>query len=64
MTFSEFFYGLGDLLTWLLHFLQGDIIGNIFNNILLALGFIGFFIWMFKQKKFNDAAKSNPNQIK
>ncbi len=64
MTFSEFFYGLGDLLTWLLHFLQGDIIGNIFNDMLLILGFIGFFIWMFKQKKYNDAAKSNPNQIK
>ena len=64
MTFSEFFYGLGDLLTWLLHFLEADIIGNIFNDMLLILGFVGFIIWMFKQKKFNDAAKSNPNQLK
>lgn len=64
MTFSDFFYGLGDLLTWLLHFLQADIIGNIFNDMLLILGFVGFIIWMYKQKKYNDAAKSNPNQLK
>lgn len=64
MTFSDFFYGLGDLLTWMLQALQADMIGNLFNNALLILGFIGFFIWMNKQRKFNNAAKNDPNQLK
>ena len=64
MTFSEFFWGLGDLFTWLLQALQGDMIGNSFNTILLVLGFVGFGIWMNKQRKFNNAAKSNPDQLK
>lgn len=64
MTFSEFFYGLGDLLTWMLSALQGDMVGNHFNTVLLILGFIGFGIWMNKQRKFNNAAKNNPDQLK
>lgn len=64
MTFSEIFWGIGDLFTWLLHYLQADIIGNMFNNALIALGFIGFGIWMNKQRKFNKAAESNPDQLK
>jgi len=64
MTFSEFFYGLGDLFTWMLEALQGDMIGNHFNTVLLFLGFIGFGIWMNKQRKFNNEAKNNPNQLK
>jgi len=64
MTFSEFFWGLGDLFTWLLQALQADMIGNIFNYTLIVVGFIGFGIWMNKQRKFNNAAKSNPNQLK
>lgn len=64
MTFSEFFWGLGDLLTWMLQALQADMIGNMFNDALLILGFIGFGIWMNMQRKFNKAAKSNPDQLK
>lgn len=64
MTFSEFFWGLGDLLAWTLQVLQGDMIGNIFNYALIVFGFIGFGIWMNMQRKFNKAAESNPDQIK
>jgi len=41
-----------------------DNIGNIINYSLIVLGFIGFFIWMSKQVKFNNQAKNNPNQLK
>lgn len=64
MTFSEFFWGLGDLLTWMLSLLQADKIGNLFNYALIVLGFIGFFIWMRMQAKYNAQAKSNPDQLK
>lgn len=65
MTFSDFFYALGDIFQWTFNFLQNDFwLVGFMNYGLLTLGFIGFFIWMFKQKKYNDAAKSNPNQIK
>ena len=64
MTFSKFFWGLGDLLTWMLQALQGDAIGNTFNYILIVFGFIAFGIWMRMQARYNAAAKSNPNQLK
>lgn len=64
MTFSKFFWGLGDLFAWLLQALQGDMIGNIFNYVLIVFGFIGFGIWMNMQRKFNKAAESNPDQLK
>lgn len=64
MTFSEFFWGIGDLFAWLLQALQADMIGNMFNDALLILGFIGFGIWMNMQRKYNNQAKSNPDQLK
>ena len=41
-----------------------DNIGNMVNTSLVVLGFLGFFVWMRKQIKFNNAAKNNPNQLK
>lgn len=64
MTFSEFFWGLGDFFTSILYYLQADQIGNLFNDALLILGFVGFGIWMNMQRKYNNAAKSNPDQLK
>lgn len=41
-----------------------DNIGDIFNYSLIILGSYGFIFWMMKQKKFNDDAVKNPNQLK
>lgn len=41
-----------------------DNIGNVFNTFLVLLGFFGFGYWMNWQRKFNERAKNNPNQIK
>jgi len=34
------------------------------NYLFLALGFVGLGYWLFLQKKFNNQAANNPNQIK
>jgi hypothetical protein len=41
-----------------------DNIGNVFNYSCIVLGFVGLFIWLNKQRKFNEQAKNNPNQLK
>lgn len=65
MTLSDFFWGIGDILQWTFQFLQNDFfLTGFMNNALLLLGFVGFFIWMVKQRKFNAEAESNPNQRK
>lgn len=45
-------------------FLMYDNIGNIFNYSCIVLGFFGLFFWLRKQKKFNQEAERNPNQLK
>jgi len=66
MTLRDFFWGLGDFVQeYLLVFLQNDFpITSIMNTGLLLLGFVGFIIWMNKQRKFNANAISNPKQRK
>ena len=65
MSSSDFFYGLGDLLTTVLSPLDADWgITSFMNTAILLLGFVGLGIWLNKQRKFNNAAKSNPNQRK
>lgn len=64
MTLSEIFWGIGDLLTWTFGLLQQDAIGDKMNYAIIALGFIGLFYWLNWQRKFNNQAKDNPNQIK
>lgn len=59
---TEVFYKLDDIFQGI--FLFYDWVGNNFNNLCLLLGFFGFAFWMYTQKKFNDKAKNNPNQIK
>jgi hypothetical protein len=41
-----------------------DNIGQIFNYSCIVLGFFGFIYWMRWQKKFNDQAEKDPNQLK
>ncbi len=38
--------------------------GNILNYTWIVLGFIGLFIWLNMQAKYNAEAESNPDQIK
>lgn len=53
---ADFMYGLP--------FEFYDNVGNVFNYSCIVLGFIGLFIWLNKQRKFNEQAKNNPNQLK
>ena len=62
MSSSDIFYKIGGLLQDSFVFFEA--VGNIFNYSVVVLGFFGFFYWMNLQKKFNDKAANNPNQIK
>jgi hypothetical protein len=59
---TTFFYAIGDFLTWTFGFFES--VGNIFNNAVIILGFIGLFYWLNWQRKFNKRAEENPNQLK
>ena len=61
MSSKDFFTGLGDLLNGAWFY---DNIGNIFNYSVIVLGFIGLFYWLNIQKKLNDKASKDPNQLK
>jgi uncharacterized membrane protein len=63
MSSSTFFYGLGDFMTNIA-FLPFEWVGNIFNYSVIVLGFIGLFYWLNLQKKMNDKAAKDPNQLK
>lgn len=54
MSTTDIIYAIGDGFQWA--FLFYDAVGNIFNNVLLILGFFGFFYWMNIQKKLNGQA--------
>jgi len=63
MSSSTVFYAIGHFLEWILGGIY-DNVGNIFNYACILLGFFGLFYWLIYQKKFNDQAEKNPNQIK
>ena len=56
------FQAIADFLQWTFQFY--DNVGDILNWSFIALGFFGFGYWMRWQKKFNDLAAQDPNQIK
>ncbi len=60
---STIFYGLGKLFNNYL-FIPFEMVGDLFNWAVIILGFFGLFYWLNIQKKFNQQAKDNPNQIK
>ena len=41
-----------------------EVLGNGFNNLAILLGFFGLFFWLRTQKKFNDKAANDANQLK
>ncbi|TNE97404.1 MAG: hypothetical protein EP322_06755 [Bacteroidetes bacterium] len=61
---SEIFWGIGELLESTFVLLQQDMIGDMFNYAVIALGFVGLFYWLNWQRKFNEQAKNDPNQLK
>ena len=62
MSSSTFFYGIADFLQWTFGFFE--FVGNKFNYSLIVLGFVGLFYWLNTQKKLNDKASNDPNQLK
>jgi hypothetical protein len=60
---STVFYAIGDFMQQYA-FLPFELIGHLFNYSLIVLGFVGLFYWLNYQRKFNEAAKNNPNQLK
>ena len=63
MSSTKIFEAIGDFL-YNTVFLMYDNIGNLFNYSLIVLGFFGLFYWFRYQKKFNDQAANDPNQLK
>ena len=59
---TEFFYGIGDIAYWFFDLFSK--LENIPNIGLTILSFVLLFWWMKLQKKYNDEAASNPNQLK
>jgi len=63
MSSAEVFYALGDGCYWFFqNFLEPT--GEGFWKTMLTLGFLGFGYWMYRQVKYNNIAKNDPNQIK
>ena len=60
---NSIFWAIGDFMNNV-GFIPLEMVGNIFNYSLIALGFIGLFYWLNKQKKFSEQAKNNPDQLK
>ncbi|WP_299202986.1 hypothetical protein [Brumimicrobium sp.] len=63
MTYTELVEATGDGLLWTTEILFENV-GNIFNYAVIVLGFVGLFIWMRLQAKYNQEAANDPNQIK
>jgi len=63
MNYNELVYGLGELLLWTTELLF-EVVGNIFNYGAIVLGFIGLFIWLRLQAKYNREAANDPTKFK
>lgn len=65
MNLTDFWWSIGDILEWSVSILFDNVtLSSLFNNGVILLGFVGLFIWLSKQKKFNDVAEANPDQLK
>ena len=56
-------YPLRDLLVWFFENLL-EPVGNTLNYTFVVLGFVGLFVWLKYQTKYNAEAAANPDQIK
>lgn len=63
MTSTDIIVAIGDFILWTTEILFENV-GNLFNNAMIVLGFIGLLIWLRFQSKFNKEAANDPNQIK
>ncbi|MDC1403834.1 uracil phosphoribosyltransferase [Crocinitomicaceae bacterium] len=63
MSSTTIFYGIGTLFADYL-FIPFEMVGNIFNYSFIVLGFVGLFYWLNMQKKFNQQAADNKDQLK
>lgn len=63
MTYTEFVEALGDGLLWTTEILF-ETVGNIFNYAVIVLGFVGLFIWLRLQAKYNREAANDPTKFK
>lgn len=63
MTYTELVVALGDGLLWTTEILF-ETVGNIFNYAVIVLGFVGLFIWLRLQAKYNRQAANDPNKLK
>jgi hypothetical protein len=63
MSSKEIFEGLGELILWSTEILFENV-GNMFNTAVIVLGFVGLFFWLNTQRKFNEKAANNPDQMK
>lgn len=63
MSSTEILVGLGDLILWTTEVVYENV-GNLFNDAMIVLGFIGLFIWLRLQHRYNQEALNNPDQLK
>ncbi|RYM33951.1 hypothetical protein ERX46_08270 [Brumimicrobium glaciale] len=63
MTYTELVVELGDWTLWTTELLF-ETVGNVFNYAVIVLGFVGLFIWLRLQAKYNRQAANDPNKLK
>lgn len=63
MTYTEFVEVSGDWILWTTEALF-ETVGNSFNYAVIALGFVGLFIWLRLQAKYNREAANDPQKLK
>ncbi|MFT5860173.1 MAG: hypothetical protein ACI865_002281 [Flavobacteriaceae bacterium] len=63
MSSYDIFWGIGDFSQSLLG-LMYDNVGNMANYSFIVLGFVGLFIWLNMQNKYNKAAEADPSKLK
>ncbi|PWH85564.1 hypothetical protein [Brumimicrobium oceani] len=63
MTYTELVEEFGDLLLWTTELLF-ETVGNVFNYAVIVLGFVGLFIWLRLQAKYNREAANDPTKFK
>lgn len=63
MTYSELVEATGEGLLWTTELLFENV-GNVFNYAVIVLGFVGLFIWLRLQAKYNKEADADPTKIR
>jgi hypothetical protein len=62
MSSTPVFQAIADFLQWTFQFF--DWVGDKLNWAFILLGAFGLLYWLWTQKKLNDKAANNPNQLK